>query len=207
MPLGGVKQKKGGLFTAQKTQAVMEVKTVTLDNEMCSDGTHKLGHCLRHHVDLLHVGRGAPFNLVAKHAAGFLEKKKIQAMVFDGTGGEATVMEKHGYVVYMVGVPNKEGGKKPILIRVDSKWAHTHYGQYSGGNQGNGDKMVKTYFAVVRRARRGYMYYTYFPASPFESMLKIRRIPQMLDLQRRAAGVLFFSSELAPPPHSLFLLF
>ena len=62
-------------------------------------------------------------------------------------------MEKHGYVVYMVGAPNKEG-KKPILIRVDSKWAHTHYGQYSGGNKGNGDKMVKTYFAVVRNTHR-----------------------------------------------------
>ena len=148
--LGGIKQKKKtGFATAQKSQAVMEVKTVTPDNEMCSDGAHKLGHCIRHHVELLHAGRGAPFNLVAKHAANFLEKKKIQAVVFDGTGAEATVMEKHGYVVYMVGAPNKEE-KKPILIRVDSKWAHTHYGRYSGGVKGNGDKMVKTYFAVVR---------------------------------------------------------
>jgi hypothetical protein len=53
--LGGIKQKKGGLFTAQQSHAVMEVKTVTPDNEMCSDGAHKLGHCLRHHVELLHV--------------------------------------------------------------------------------------------------------------------------------------------------------
>ena len=42
------------------------------------------------------LGRGGPFNLVAKYAAGFLAKKKIQAVVFDGTGAEAAVMEKHG---------------------------------------------------------------------------------------------------------------
>ena len=90
VPLGDIKQKKkGGFATAQKSQAVMEVKTVTPDNEMCSDGAHKLGHCIRHHVELLHAGRGAPFNLVAKYAANFLEKKKIQAVVFDGTGAEA----------------------------------------------------------------------------------------------------------------------
>ena len=148
VPLGGIKQKKNGKFTAQKSHAVMEVKTVTPENEMCSNGAHKLGHCLKHHIELLHVGTGAPFNLVAKSAAGFMKKKKIQAIVFDGTGAEASAMEKHGYIVYMVGAPNSEG-KKPILIRVDTKWAHTHYGKYSGGNKGDGDKMIKTYFAVA----------------------------------------------------------
>jgi hypothetical protein len=65
-----------------------------------------------------------------------------------------------GYIVYMVGAPNNKAGKKPVLIRVDSKWAHTHYGQYSGGSAGNGDKMVKTYFAVVRRSGVYYLFIT-----------------------------------------------
>lgn len=147
VPIGKVKQKKG-MFTSSASQAIMEVKTVTPDNEICSDGVHKLGHCIGHYVELLHVGRGEPFNIVTGEAAGFLAKKKIQALIFDGTGAEATAIEKHGYIVYMVGVPNR-GGKLPVLIRVDSKWAHTHYGKYSGGVGGNGDRMLKTYFAVA----------------------------------------------------------
>lgn len=149
--LGGVKKKKTkktALFAAQESKAIMEVKTVTPENEMCSNGVHKLGHCLKYKVELLHVGRGAPFNLVVNHAGSLLSNKKIQAVVFDGRGAEATVMEKFGYVVYLVGAPNK-GGTQPVLIRIDSKWAHSNYGRYSGGTRGNGDKMVKTYFAVA----------------------------------------------------------
>jgi|AntAceMinimDraft_12_1070368.scaffolds.fasta_scaffold98249_1 hypothetical protein len=117
---------------------------------MCADASNPRGYCAKHHVDLVHLtgGAGGAFDVITKGAKTFLDNKKIRALVFDGTAAQATTLEKHGYVVYLVGAPSKGGGL-PVMIRVDTKWAHTHYGQYSGGTKGNGDAMLKTYFAVA----------------------------------------------------------